>query len=171
MKLLSTSISRRNMMVIGTAAAFSGFASVLSRPANAQGYNTLPIKALVFDVIGTCTDHWGSIVREGQRINREKGLDLDWGAIATAWHGLYPPGFADILNSRRPWQSLSSLRREALDNVMRERGINSFSGDELARINSVWQRLELWPDTLSGLRRLKRGYTLATLSNAAWPIW
>jgi 2-haloacid dehalogenase len=166
MKLLSTSISRRNLMVVGAAAAFSGFASVLSRPASAQGNNTSAVKALVFDVIGTCTDHWGSIVHQGQLINRNKGLDIDWGALATAWHGLFPPGFADILNDRRPWQSLSSLRREALDNVMRERGIDSFSGDELASINLVWQRLELWPDTLSGLKRLKRGYTLATLSNA-----
>jgi 2-haloacid dehalogenase len=56
---------------------------------------------------------------------------------AIAWHGLYPPGFADILNGRRPWQSLSSLRREALDNVMRERGINSFGGENPDGVTSA----------------------------------
>jgi 2-haloacid dehalogenase len=49
---------------------------------------------------------------------------------------------------------------------MLERGISYFSASELAEINSVWQRLDLWPDTLAGLQRLKRRYTLATLSNA-----
>ena len=33
-------------------------------------------------------------------------------------------------------------------------------------LNAVWQRLEPWPDTLPGLQRLKRRYTLAPLSNA-----
>jgi 2-haloacid dehalogenase len=159
-------LSRRNLMTLSAAVAFSGFASAISRPAKAQGYDASAIKALVFDVIGTCTDHWGTNVHEGQVINRKKSLNIDWGAIATAWHGLYPPGFAEILSGRRPWQSLSSLRREALDKAMHERGLDSFSSDELAGINSVWQRLELWPDTLSGLQRLKRGYTLAALSNA-----
>lgn len=49
---------------------------------------------------------------------------------------------------------------------MRQRGIRDFSDDELAEINAVWQRVEPWPDTVPGLQRLKRGYTLATLSNA-----
>ena len=36
------------------------------------------IKALTFDVQGTATDFWGTIVREGQAINRRKRLDIDW---------------------------------------------------------------------------------------------
>ncbi|MBB3458299.1 2-haloacid dehalogenase [Rhizobium sp. BK313] len=159
-------LSRRNLIAAGAALAFTGFPPIFTRPANAQGYDTSTIKALVFDVIGTCTDYWSTIVHEGQVINREKGLNVDWGAVATAWHGLFPPGFADVLNGRRPWQSLSSLRREALDKVMNEQGPGEFTADEMAHINSVWQRLELWPDTLSGLQRLKRSYTLSTLSNA-----
>ncbi|NIF47399.1 haloacid dehalogenase type II [Enterobacter sp. Ap-1006] len=145
--------------------AFGGVSSSFTQRAQAltQEHNTSTIKALVFDVIGTCTDHWGTIVHEGQIINRTKGINLDWGAIANSWHGLYPSGFAEIYNEKRPWQSLSSLRREALDNIMRGHG---FSERELASINSVWQRLELWPDTLSGLNRLKQRFTLATLSNA-----
>ncbi len=157
-------MSRRKLIAT---VALGSATSAFSQKANTQHKcDALGIKALVFDVIGTCTDHWGSVVSEGTVLNQAKGLNVDWGAIATAWHGLYPPGFVDILNNHRPWQSLSSLRREALDNVMRERGIASFSGDELASINLVWQRLRLWPDTLSGLRRLKQNYTLATLSNA-----
>jgi 2-haloacid dehalogenase len=143
-----------------------GLVSGVSRPALARGYDASGIKALVFDVYGTCTNYWGTITGEGQVLNRSKGLDVDWGGVATDWHGLYPPGFAAVRDGQRPWQSFASLRREALDDVVRQRGIQGFSDAELAEINAVWQRVEPWPDTLPGLLRLKRGYTLVTLSNA-----
>jgi 2-haloacid dehalogenase len=143
-----------------------GLVSGASRPALARGYDASGIKALVFDVYGTCTDYWGTITREGQVLNRSKGLDIDWGVLATDWRGLFPPGFAAVRDGQRPWQSFASLRREALDDVVRQRGIQGFSDAELAEINAVWQRVEPWPDTLPGLLRLKRGYTLVTLSNA-----
>ena len=47
------------------------------------------IKALVFDVFGTVVDWRGSIVREGERVWRERGVDVDWPAFADAWRGLY----------------------------------------------------------------------------------
>ncbi len=47
---------------------------------------------------------------------------------------------------------------------MRERGIASFSGDELAIINLVWQRLRLWPDTIDRWKT-KFGGQLRSISN------
>jgi len=158
--------SRRDVLAAGTAVAAGGLAAGFGRPAKAQGRDLSGIKALVFDVYGTCTDYWGTIVREGQVLNRTRGLDIDWAALATDWRGLFPPGFAAVRDGQRPWQSFASLRREALDNIARQHGLGSFSGDELAAVNAVWQRVEPWPDTMPGLLRLKRGCTLATLSNA-----
>jgi 2-haloacid dehalogenase len=124
------------------------------------------IKALTFDVQGTATDFWGTIVREGQAINRRKGLDIDWGKFADDWRGLYRPGLDAVLKGERPWRSVDSLYREALDRLLRARDIAAFSEDELAELNRVWQRLEPWQDTIPGLLRLKRRYIVATLSNA-----
>lgn len=114
----------------------------------------------------TCTDYWGTIVREGEAINQKKGLDIDWGALASDWHGLYPPSFGAVLSGQRPCQSFASLRLEALDNAVHQRGLGSLGREELAEINSVWQRLKPWPDVIPRLRRLKQKYILATLSNA-----
>jgi 2-haloacid dehalogenase len=69
----------------------------------------------------------------------------------------------------------SRFRLEALQNVMRQLGIDSFSQEELAEISTVWQRLRPWPGVAPELRRLrlaryssrlKQKYILATLSNA-----
>ena len=129
--------------------------------------DSLPgIKALTFDVQGTATDFWGTIVREGQAINRRKGLDIDWGKFADDWRGLYRPGLDAVLKGEQPWRSVDSLYRGALDQLLRARGIAAFSEDELAELNRVWQRLEPWPDTIPGLLRLKRRYIVAALSNA-----
>jgi 2-haloacid dehalogenase len=136
------------------------------RPAADIEPNLLGIKALTFDVQGTATDFWGTIVREGQAINRRKRLDIDWGKFADDWRGLYRPGLDAVLNRERPWRSVDSLYREALDQLLRERRVASFSESELADLNHVWQRLEPWPDTIPGLLRLKRHYIVATLSNA-----
>ncbi len=136
------------------------------RPAADIEPNLLGIKALTFDVQGTTTDFWGTIVHEGQAINRRKGLDIDWGAFADDWRGLYRPGLDAVLKGERAWRSVDSLYREALDQLLGERGIAAFTEDELADLNHVWQRLEPWPDTIPGLLRLKRHYIVATLSNA-----
>ncbi len=78
----------------------------------------------------------------------------------------YRPGLDAVLKGERAWRSVDSLYREALDQLLRERGIAAFSEDELADLNQVWQRLAPWPDTIPGLLRLKRHYIVATLSNA-----
>jgi 2-haloacid dehalogenase len=159
-------LSRRDLLRVGAALTLTDPALALSNPADANERDLSEIKALVFDVYGTCADYWGTFVRQGQAINRKKGLDIDWDKLSVEWHGLYPPSFAAMYKGQRPWESFATLRSESLDKLIRDRGIHSFSEAELADINSVWQRLDLWPDTLAGLHRLKRRYTLATLSNA-----
>ena len=71
----ATELSRRSLLAAGAAA---GTALALGLPARAAETDLSDIKALTFDVQGTSTDFWGTIVREGQAINRRKGLDLDW---------------------------------------------------------------------------------------------
>jgi 2-haloacid dehalogenase len=166
-------LSRRHMLATSIAAALMGAfplnsaASTKSsiKPA-ARRIPGKKIKALVFDVYGTSTDYWGTIVREGQAINRRKGLELDWPAIVDEWHGLFPPGFQSILRRERPWQNFSSLRLEALENALEKLGVDEFTSDELVEINAVWQRVQPWQDVVPGLQQLHKEFILATLSNA-----
>ena len=45
------------------------------------------IKALAFDVFGTVVDWRTSIILEGEKLERSKGLSLDWAAFADTWRG------------------------------------------------------------------------------------
>jgi 2-haloacid dehalogenase len=169
-KILGANLpSRRDILTGGAALALAGQAKSADqhRP-TAQGArpDLSKIKALTFDVQGSSTDFWGTIVRNGQAINRRKGLTLDWGEFADAWRALYRPAIDAILNGQEHWRSVDSIYRDALDTLIKQRGITSFSETELVELNAVWHRLEPWPDTIPGLQRLKRRYILATLSNA-----
>lgn len=165
-RLRAFSLSRRRFMAASAAAAVAGLAPAFTGHAEARDFDTPTVKALVFDVIGSTTDYWSVVASEGEAFNKQKGLSLDWASIVAAWHPLDPPGFSDILNGHRPWESPSSLRFKALQRILDQRAPGQFSKSELESLNSVWQRMEVWPDTLPGLHRLKREYTLATLSNA-----
>jgi hypothetical protein len=51
--------------------------------------------------------------------------------------------------------------------LLEDRGLAShFSTTERDQLNGIWSRLEPWPDTVEGLRRLRQSYVTSTLSNA-----
>src|SRR5207253_6726635 len=53
-----------------------------------------------------------------------------------------------------------------LDDVIDEFGLKGKVSDvELADLNRVWHRLKPWPDSVSGLTRLKKKFIIAPLSN------
>ncbi len=123
------------------------------------------IHALVFDVFGTVVDYRGTIIREGEQLNREKGLQVDWAVFADAWRGQYRPNMQRVMKQELPWTNLDGLHRMALDELLSQFGVTSLSEDEKVHLNKVWHRLQPWPDAIAGLTRLKQHYILGTLSN------
>ncbi len=126
---------------------------------------TMELSALVFDVFGTVVDYRGTIIREGEQLNREKGLQVDWAAFADAWRGQYQPNMQRVMRQELPWTKLDGLHRMALDELLQQFGVTSLSEDEKVHLNKVWHRLQPWPDAVAGLTRLKQRYTIGTLSN------
>ena len=126
---------------------------------------TTPLRALVFDVFGTVVDYRGTIIREGQQLNREKGLQVDWAAFADAWRGQYRPNMQRVMQQELSWTNLDGLHRMALDELLQQFGITSLSEAEKVHLNKVWHRLQPWPDAIAGLTRLKQSYIIGTLSN------
>lgn len=126
--------------------------------------NALRPRALLFDVQGTATDFHSTIVRAAVAAAGELSPDQDWGRFVNDWRAAY---FTET--SRQPtdggWVSVASIYRETLDPLLEAEGIDLklAARDELAR---AWSRLDPWPDTVPGLRRLRARFTLATLSNA-----
>ncbi len=120
--------------------------------------------ALLFDVFGTVVDWRGSVKRELARVGDAHGVRADWGAFADAWRAGYRPAMDRVRRGEEPWQPLDSLHLRMLRGLVGRFGLD-LGENELAALNRVWHRLTPWPDVRSGLRRLKRGCIVGTLSN------
>ena len=123
------------------------------------------VKALTFDVFGTVVDWRGSIITEGEELGKAHGLDVDWAAFADAWRGGYAPSMARVRSGELPWTNIDTLHRMILDDLLDKFGVTALSEEEKQHWNRVWHRLVPWPDSVSGLTRLRQNYVLATLSN------
>jgi 2-haloacid dehalogenase len=123
------------------------------------------IKALTFDVFGTVVDWRNSIIREGETFGRQKGLALDWAQFADAWRAGYAPAMDRVRQGTLPWTTIDALHRVILAELLERFHLTGLSEAEKDHLNRVWHRLEPWPDSISGLERLRRGYIIATLSN------
>ena len=52
-----------------------------------------------------------------------------------------------------------------LDKILVDFGIAGLSETETDALNRAWHRLRPWPDSVSGLTRLKKKFVIAPLSN------
>ena len=64
------------------------------------------VKATTFDVFGTVVDYRGTIICEGERLNRAKGLHVDWAQFANAWRARYRPSLDRVMQRALPWTNL-----------------------------------------------------------------
>lgn len=122
------------------------------------------VKAIAFDLQGTTADFFQPLLRAGIALNRSKGLTLDWTEVSTAWRGLYRQTLDDVIAGKRPWMRVDAIYREALDTLVKARGLD-LTQAERDDLNAIWSRLDPWPDSVEGLTRLRRRFTVSTLSN------
>ena len=123
------------------------------------------IKALTFDVFGTVVDWRTSITREGRRLGEATGIDLDWTTFADDWRAGYGPSMNRVRKGELPWTNIDALHRMVLDELLENHGVTGLTEDEKVEFNKAWHRLTPWPDSVSGLTRMKKRFVLATLSN------
>ena len=123
------------------------------------------IKALTFDVFGTVVDFRGSIIRECRKFGNERGLRVNWAKFADAWRAGYRPAMDRVGRGELPWTKIDDLHRMILDELLVKFRITGLTEEEKVHLNRVWHRLKGWPDTVRGLKRLKKRYVITTLSN------
>lgn len=124
------------------------------------------IKALIFDVFGTCVDWRSGVARETAAVAKRLGLALDPLAFADAWRARYQPQMETVRSGKRAWTILDVLHRESLVALLPEVGLaGKLSEAEIDDFNRAWHRLDPWPDTVAGLTRLKRKFIIAPQSN------
>ena len=127
---------------------------------------TVKPKALIFDTFGTVVDWRGSIIEEQKAWGKSRHVDIDWGGFADRWRAGYAPSMEKVRKGELPWTKLDGLHRMILDELLMEfRMMPALTEEEKDRLNRVWHRLKPWPDSVVGLKRLKRKFIIAPLSN------
>jgi 2-haloacid dehalogenase len=120
---------------------------------------------LAFDVFGTVVDWRSSIIRELEQFGRTHGVQQDWPALADSWRAGYAPAMDRVRRGDLPWTRIDDLHRMILEELLGAAGITSICVEDVDELNRAWHRLDPWPDTVSGLTRLKEKFTITTLSN------
>lgn len=128
------------------------------------------VRALVFDVFGTCVDWRSGVIRDGEALGAQFGVKVDWAAFADAWRANYQPSMEEVRSGRRPWTILDVLHRETLDRLLTRFGVTGLAETEIDAFNRVWHRLDPWPDVVPGLWRLKTKYIIGPLSNGNFAL-
>jgi len=119
------------------------------------------VKVLAFDVFGTVVDWHGSVMREIQ----ERYPQVDADAFAHAWRAGYKPAMQRVRSGELGWTRIDDLHRGILDDILPRFGLAHLDETERQHLNRVWHRLSPWPDSVEGLTRLKRHFTITPMSN------
>jgi 2-haloacid dehalogenase len=119
------------------------------------------VAVLAFDIFGTVVDWHGSIARELAKLYPA----VDGDAFALAWREGYRPAMARVMSGDLGWTLIDDLHRMILDQILPRFGLGDLDEEARRQLNRVWHRLDPWPDCVAGLQRLKRKYTICTLSN------
>lgn len=127
------------------------------------------VKALTFDMQGTVFDFYDPVVKRAKAIGRERELREDWAATLPGdWSRDAHDIIVEISAGRRPWVSNTEVYREALTPLLAKRGVaDRFSNDDRETLLAEWGKMIPWPDSVAGITRLRRKYTVATLTNAS----
>ncbi|KPW97027.1 MULTISPECIES: haloacid dehalogenase type II [Pseudomonas syringae group] len=122
---------------------------------------------LGFDVFGTVVDWRGGVARAAAPFLLRHGVNVDPLDFADQWRGLYQPSMQRVRSGERPFVTLDVLNRESLESVLARHEVDfgSIPDTELIELNKAWERLDPWPDSVAGLTRLKRRFSIGTLSN------
>ena len=122
-----TNLTRRHVLMGATAVAAAGASAARAvfaaeGPAAAltqatPGASVSGVKALVFDVFGTCVDWRSGVARDAERLLKPLGYTIDWLAFASAWRALYQPTMEEVRSGRQPYVPLDVLHRRMLDAI------------------------------------------------------
>ena len=124
------------------------------------------VKALVFDVFGTVVDWRSSLIADFTIWSQTRGIKADWTALVDGWRAVYAASMDEVRkHPERGYVILDTLHRQSLEKLVAQHSISGLSEADLHYLTMGWHRLKPWPDSISGLTRLKSKYIIGPLSN------
>jgi 2-haloacid dehalogenase len=121
------------------------------------------LRALLFDVFGTLVDWRSGLLAACADVEARTGVAADWPAVVDDWRRAYRPAL-DRVRASGVWRDLDDVQCGTLADVLTAHDVE-LPADERRRLVDAWHRLPPWPDTPTGLARLRAGFVLGTLSN------
>ena len=122
------------------------------------------IDVVVFDILGTMVDEPGGIGR-GIRAVISNIDDARADELAGVWERHVDEQQQLMLAGRRPYAVSTVVDEEAATRVADETGVAD--ADTVRLLAASAQRLEPWPDSISGLDRIASRHAVVGLSNAS----
>src|SRR5205814_9653400 len=124
------------------------------------------VKALVFDVFGTVVDWRSSLIADFTKWGETRGITADWTALVDGWRAVYAASMDEVRkHPERGYMNLDKLHRQSLEKLVAQLSIGGVKEADLDYLTTGWQRLNPWPDSVSGLTRLKSKYIIGPLLN------
>src|SRR4051794_3774014 len=124
------------------------------------------VKALLFDVFGTVVDWRTSLIADFTKWSKTRGISADWTALVDGWRAVYAASMDEVRkHPERGYVILDKLHRQSLEKLVQQLAITGLPEADLHYLPMGWHRLQPWPDSVSGLTRLKTKYIIAPLSN------
>ena len=146
------------------------------------------VKALAFDVFGTCVDWRTTITSTLHASFQAKSTSSSipgplrahlaaqtrehCGRLAQAWRDEYTAFCRGFVPGTTPWRDIDTVHRESLAALLEARGLSgAYSEADVGELAVAWHHLRPWDDAVEGLGRLGgggeggRGFITAALSN------
>jgi len=125
----------------------------------------MDIRVVTFDIFGTTVDWYTGVADQVAPLLP----DVDAGDFAQRWRDRYIPSMNRVRSRERDWVYLDTLHRESLDDLLRELDVEA-DDDTRNQLVRAWHKLPAWPDSVSGLARIRTRYTTAALSNGGFAL-
>jgi len=141
------------------------------------------VKALFFDVFGTCVDWRTTVTKALEKAAsaalessacavlpavREKASRADWGRFAQEWRISYIRFVQAVAaDPSIPFKTIDEHHLDSLKELLSSWRLSGlWTDDQVVDLSLVWHRLDAWEDSSAGLKALNdAGFQTATLSN------
>jgi 2-haloacid dehalogenase len=129
------------------------------------------VKAIFFDVFGTVVDWRSGIANAFDQAFAKSGADIKAWDLADAWRAEIASRLLETTGDAADaahYVPLDTAHRETLAKVLSDADLAHRLGDrERATLERAWEHLRPWPDSVPGLRALRREYVIAPCTHAS----
>src|SRR5260370_34633572 len=110
------------------------------------------VKALVFDVFGTCVDWRTSLIDDFTKWSEKRGIKADWTALVDGWRAVYAGSMDEVRkHPERGYVILDDLHRRSLEKLGAQFSYSGLTAVDLHQLTMGMALYDAWIDTVDGL--------------------